>query len=122
MRIAARTVYRELRTRTRRKRIFSLENVNEDTASFHDLEADTAHRQLIGRVRAHLDDLDPNKAWTFVLHDVEGYDLREISEITGVSIAAAQSRLVRGRKELHARIASDPELASLVIAAAEKTP
>jgi RNA polymerase sigma-70 factor (ECF subfamily) len=66
------------------------------------------------RVLGHLDAVDEAKAWTFVLHDVCGYDLREIARITGVRITAAQTRLVRGRREVHERIASDPELANLL--------
>jgi RNA polymerase sigma-70 factor (ECF subfamily) len=62
------------------------------------------------RIRGHLDAIDPVKAWTVLLHDVLGHDLREIAEITACSVAAAQSRLVRGRAELEQRIERDPEL------------
>jgi DNA-directed RNA polymerase specialized sigma24 family protein len=68
----------------------------------------------IRQIESILAGIEEKKAWTFVLHDVHGYNLTEISEITGASSAAVQSRLVRARKELHARIAESRDLAPLL--------
>ena len=60
------------------------------------------------RVRTMLARMKPERAETVFLHDVLGHDLAEIALLTRVSVAAAQSRLVRGRRELRHRLA-DPE-------------
>ena len=111
--ITAHVVYKHIRRRQTERRIFSAVAV-EDL-----LVASTQHdgrepmlRDTIQRVLVHLDAIEETRAWSYVLHDVCGYDLKEIAQITGVSVAAAQSRLVRGRRELHERIQSDPDLAT----------
>lgn len=73
-------------------------------------------RSLLERVRAHLAELGEGKALAFLLHDVCGFDLREAAEILGISVAAAQKRLVRGRREVRERLAEDPELADMLVA------
>lgn len=115
-RITARTVFRELRRRKSQHRLF-------DPSCCGDVDVDAAGpsservasmRSALRRIRVHLDSIDPVKAWTVVLHDAWGYDLREIAEITEASVAAAQSRLVRGRAELQARIEGDRDLANVL--------
>jgi RNA polymerase sigma-70 factor (ECF subfamily) len=66
---------------------------------------------MVDQVMRHLADMVYERAWTFLLHDVHGYSLDEVANITGATVAAAQSRLVRGRREVHERIANDPDLA-----------
>ena len=114
--ISAHVVYKHIRRRKAERRIFgALEpEFLAETRSPSRTGREAIIRSVMGRVRSLLDQIDENKAWAFVLHDVCGYDLREIAAITGVSVAAAQTRLVRGRREVHERIASDPELADLL--------
>lgn len=110
-RITARTVFKELRRRQSEGRLLAaVQVVTELRGGDPGFERQLDARATIGRIQKHLDAIDPTKAWVVLLHDVCGYDLGEIAEITEASVAASQSRLVRGRAELHARIARDPEL------------
>ncbi len=109
--VTAHVVYKHLRRRKTERRIFSGPTQDElPIPASASPSRSVVMRSAVARVLLHLDEMDESRAWTYVLHDVCGYDLREIAEITGVTIAAAQTRLVRGRKELHQRIAQDPEL------------
>jgi RNA polymerase sigma-70 factor (ECF subfamily) len=113
--LTAHVVYKHIRRRKTERRIFGALDPNDSALrSASGTAREAVARNLMQRVLAHLDELDENKTWTFVLHDVWGHDLREIAQITGVSVAAAQTRLVRGRREIHERIAGDPELANLL--------
>lgn len=112
--LAAHVAYKKVRRRQIERRLFAAEP-SEDVAPTMPAgttpEATASAAALLDRALGHLSKMDPSRAWAFVLHDVWGYDLREAAQIMEISIAAAQSRLVRGRRELHARIADDPELA-----------
>ena len=108
--IAANAIYKHLRRRGLERSIFSYDLAPEDVPRTTRQQPVT--RGLVARVAHHLAQLAYERAWTFLLHDVHGYSLEEVASITGVTVAAAQSRLVRGRHELHARIAADPDLAS----------
>ena len=69
-----------------------------------DSENLAAARVELARVRRHLLGMKPDQAQTVFLHDVLGHELAEIALMTQVSVAAAQSRLVRGRRELYRRL------------------
>ncbi|HEX4445894.1 MAG TPA: sigma-70 family RNA polymerase sigma factor [Polyangiaceae bacterium] len=114
--VAAHMVYKHIRRRKLERRIFGALDADllAETRSPSRTGRDAILRNLMRRVLVHLDGIEQTKAWAFVLHDVCGYHLREIAEITGVSAAAAQTRLIRGRREVHERIASDPELVGLL--------
>jgi DNA-directed RNA polymerase specialized sigma24 family protein len=55
------------------------------------------------------------------LHDVFGHSLTEVAAIVGASVTATQSKLVRGRRDLHQRIAADPDLAGALATLKEPT-
>ena len=112
--IVARVAYKHIRKRRTERKLFVLDRGDVPDVVDRAAAGAVTIRSAIRCVEKYLRGMDANKAWTFVLHDVHGYDLEEVSAITGVSRAAAQSRLVRGRKALHERIAKDPELSSLL--------
>jgi DNA-directed RNA polymerase specialized sigma24 family protein len=51
-------------------------------------------------LRRALAELPTSHAETIILHDVLGHSLPEVARLTGVTVAAAQSRLCRGRRRL----------------------
>jgi RNA polymerase sigma-70 factor, ECF subfamily len=109
--VTARVAFKAIRRRRVERRLFAdvpLEATSKSTRSHAHA---VAACQAIERVRNELEQMDPGRAWTFLLHDVYGYDLKEVGEITGASLSAAQSRLVRGRREIHERIRRDEALA-----------
>jgi RNA polymerase sigma-70 factor, ECF subfamily len=115
--VTAHVVYKHIRRRVTERRIFESMRYDDDAPASVDrrsLSREAAARSTLRRVLALLDRIDEAKAWVYVLHDVCGYDLKEVAQITETSVAAAQSRLVRGRKELMERIAADPELGAML--------
>jgi RNA polymerase sigma-70 factor (ECF subfamily) len=94
-----------LRSRRRERGVFDRRVDEPDgPADFADPEREASARREMARIRKLLGDMSPGRAEALFLHDVLGYELAEIAALTGVSIAAAQSRLVRGRHELHAKL------------------
>lgn len=114
--VAAHVVFNQIRRRATERRLFDVyqSTEHESLASTRSLTRETSARSTLRRIAEHLAAIDELKAWTYVLHDVCGYDLREVARITDATVAAAQSRLVRGRRELHERIVADVELRHLL--------
>ena len=90
-----------LRRRVRERRLFQAEGDYEPGISHEPNPERTASARVeVDRVHAVLGRMRPKHAEAVLIHDVLGHDLAEIAVMTGASPAAAQSRLVRGRKEL----------------------
>ena len=71
-----------------------------EAACQHDLERQMEARSTLAELERLLGDLEPLTAEIILLHDIKGYDLTEIALLKQLSVAATQSRLVRGRKRL----------------------
>jgi RNA polymerase sigma-70 factor (ECF subfamily) len=61
-------------------------------------------QERLGRLKGALLGLGVHKANVVFMHDVLGHELGDIAPILGITVAAAQSRLVRGRREIIAQI------------------
>jgi RNA polymerase sigma-70 factor, ECF subfamily len=90
----------------RRQRVSWADNPEEvaearDPQSF---ENQVAARQALERVRLELGRMNAGRAEVLILHEVNGLELSEIASVLGISVMAAQSRLARGRRDLHDRL------------------
>jgi RNA polymerase sigma-70 factor, ECF subfamily len=112
--IAAHVVFKAIRRRRTERRIFERGGVPERPEVVSTGRRLVA-RDLARRIRVELDAVALEKAEAFLLHDVLGFDLREVASALNVTVAAAQKRLVRGRAEIHARLAKDTELAAALV-------
>lgn len=106
--IASHVAFNALRSRRRERKVMDRDAPpdSETYAARGDAEREAAVRSDLELVRAVLVEMKPQHAETVFLHDVLGHELAEIALMTRVSVAAAQSRLVRGRKDLHRRLAA----------------
>lgn len=106
--IAAHVALKFLRSRYRRRRVFNLsvapDELIEQSRSADDVERVVGSREQVEVVREQLAHLSAPKAEAVLLHDVMGHGLSEIAAMTGVSVAAAQTRLSRGRRELSTKL------------------
>jgi RNA polymerase sigma-70 factor, ECF subfamily len=120
--VTSRVVYKHIRERRAQRQVFDATVLDEVTfvPPFDDAASEVEARDILNRVRQHLEAIDEKKAWTYFLHDVLGYALEEIAQIMDVTVAAAQTRLVRGRRELEERLAADEELAAHLQAKRER--
>jgi len=67
-------------------------------------------REVIAQLKGLLAGVKEDRLDAWVLHDVHGFSISEIAQMTQASVAAVQSRLVRGRGDVHERLARAPEL------------
>jgi RNA polymerase sigma-70 factor, ECF subfamily len=113
--VAAHVAFNALRSRRVTRRVFDSVELSEvvDGAGaisadvVGDAERDVSVRSRIRMAQAHLMAMTQDKAMVLVLHDVLGHEVVEIAAMLGVSTAAAQSRLVRARREFLERVEAD---------------
>jgi RNA polymerase sigma-70 factor, ECF subfamily len=110
-RVAGHVGLNALRSRRRERRWLDRQSdavaASEQRPAPQDSERTMEARARLERVRHHLVAMKPDQAETLFLHDGLGHDLAEIALMTGASVAATQSRLVRGRKDLFKRLDRD---------------
>ena len=104
--IASHVGFNALRSRRRERRVLDRESVidTEPVRAGVDVEGEASARAELERLRIQLSEMKSAHAEAVFLHDVLGHELAEIALMTQVSVSAAQSRLVRGRRELFRRL------------------
>ncbi|MGH1347745.1 MAG: RNA polymerase sigma factor [Nannocystales bacterium] len=74
-----------------------------------DLESQAGARHQLARVQQALDTLDYERRATFVMYELDGFSVPQISEVLGCPPNTLYSHLRRARKLVHAHLASAEE-------------
>jgi RNA polymerase sigma-70 factor, ECF subfamily len=100
--IASHAALDSLRSRARERRLFvDQESVSGWEGSWvSDGERSIHARSEVKELQGILARMNPQHVRAVILYDVLGHSLAEMAQVLGISEAAAQSRLSRGRKEL----------------------
>jgi RNA polymerase sigma-70 factor, ECF subfamily len=105
--IASHLALNVIRSRRRERAVFdkgrSIDN-ERDVRGAVLTERAVDSRRTIERVRTELGAMNEERARALVLFHVQEYDLRQVATALGITVAAAQSRVARGRRELLERI------------------
>lgn len=105
--LAAHVAFHALRSRRLYQRVFDsggLDGHVHEHPAPTDAEGEIAAREQIRTAQAHLAAMNPDKAMPVILHDLFGHELAEIAVLLNISVSAAQSRLLRGRREFLRRM------------------
>lgn len=107
-RVAVRVAYRHF-ARERKRRLSA--SAATELCLIGSTEDDVIHREGLRRLYRALAEMKPAHRIAFSLFAIDGRSLKEVAELTGVSLVAAKSRVWRARRELSAAARSDDILA-----------
>lgn len=99
--VASRLVYRELRRRTRHRRM--VRTLEAEVAALLDRPSPTPTQETrlqLAEVWRHLMRIKPKKRIVFVLHEIEGLTGKEIAEALDIREGTVHTRLFHARREL----------------------
>lgn len=104
--IASHLALNAIRSRRRERAVFARgrELDEDEVPTSARTERDLDSKRRLERLRVELGAMSQERAHALVLHQVLGHDLKEVAAMLGISVAAAQSRVVRARRELEERL------------------
>lgn len=112
-RIAVRTAMRHLKSPEKKRRVpLDVIEGGQSAASTSRPAHEAEARARVRALKAHLDALDEKHRTAFVLFQVEGRSMEEVSALMDANLSTTKSRVMWARRKLFARLRKDPETRS----------
>jgi RNA polymerase sigma-70 factor (ECF subfamily) len=108
-RICVNVALGRLRARARRPQALPFADLVDERADEGQVPPDVRleRREELARVYRALEPLAPKKRIVFVLHEIEGLDIKEIAAIVQAPLVTVRTRLHYARKEFYRRVAAE---------------